>query len=267
MDSLNLTAHPRAGLEVPEADDVRFFGHQDNEHCAVDVWALELGSTEYRLNLIKSYRIKDFENAYWLIGSIRQNGRDVWSYQTDSRVCTGFKGIAFTHVHEGKTYVLFVNSGSDARVQHIVPLLHLVDAKKHPDLTPAERGKLKRSLMLSSSLEVEIFDDERSAAFYRRIQVDCRPDNGHRLIKVEDREYPRFPRLVGWEIVDCSGEVVDRYDPMPLARARKRFGHVPETLLPNNHGVKTNVGGANHVKGPSGGGGHHSAGKGKKRKK
>ncbi|MCA9361638.1 hypothetical protein KC845_03735 [Candidatus Kaiserbacteria bacterium] len=116
---------PRSTFPAGNDIEVRFSRHDDNQHVAVDVWAIKVGEKFFTANLICPYSAP--EGALWLIGSIaRPNGDHVWGFRDDMRVQAGFTGLIYLVDFENTTCLVFQSKGAEPKVVHAVPLVDLL---------------------------------------------------------------------------------------------------------------------------------------------
>ena len=150
---------PRSTFPAGNDIAVRFARNDDNQHVAVDVWAIKVGEEYFTVNLIRSYTAP--EDARWLIGSIaRPNGDHVWGFRDDTRVQAGFSGFVYPVDHEGTTCLVFQSKGAEPKVVHVVPLVDLLQ-KQEPQRPLTEVIDWKRGVANQLSLDVQYTPNEQ----------------------------------------------------------------------------------------------------------
>ncbi len=111
----------RSKFDVGSDVQVAFKGYADNQNCAVDQWAIKVGTEMFLANLIKPHTAP--EGARWLFGSAATlKGAAVWGYKDDVRVRAGFEGHVFVVVHDGETWLVYATKGKYPEVVHVCKL-------------------------------------------------------------------------------------------------------------------------------------------------
>ncbi len=115
------------------------------------------------------------------------------------------------------------------------------------------KGELKRK---SKVVKIHRVGSKDSPADFHRKQVDRQGD-----LYIFEATHNKFgiSRYEVWE-GGLDGKMKETI-PTSLADAREMIGKVLNSPQSKDHGVKTNVGGLNHVKGPSSGGKNQNQGK------
>lgn len=180
---------PRSTFPVGNDVMVRFVRHDDNQHVAVDVWAIKVGENLFTTNLICSYSAP--EDARWLIGSIdRPNGDHVWGFRDDTRVQAGFTGLVYPVDHEDTTFLVFQSKGAEPRVVHAVPLIDLLQ-KQEPQRPLTEVIARKRGIASLLQVDVQYTSTEQVVVKHlaeQRRQAEEAEREAERQRKLADRK-------------------------------------------------------------------------------